>query len=149
MWTLELPPQTRGGGTLTTAAVEARPRSLATLRLMRVAVSRDEETIEVAFRFGDGDLAMPQRAHHALLRVLAQARLNDAGAPPAERGWMYADDLCRATGINAERLYVEVYRARKQLAALGVGDAAGLFERRSQSRQIRLGVGRVEVTALR
>ena len=42
---------------------------------------------------------------------------------------MYADDLCRATGINAERLYVEVYRARKQLAALGVGDAAGLFER--------------------
>jgi hypothetical protein len=43
---------------------------------------------------------------------------------------------------------VEIYRARKQLAALGIQGAAGLVERRPGTREIRIGVFDVEVVKL-
>lgn len=147
-WVLELPPSVGGGGTMTTPEAGARPWSLATVRSARVAVSRDEETIALTLLFARGALKVPQRAHHGLLRVLAQARADDAGAAPAEQGWMYTEAVCAAAAVEPERLYVDVYRARKQLAALGLPDAADLIERRAATRQIRLGIARVQVVPL-
>lgn len=148
-WRLELPPPMQTAGTATTPEAGATPFSVATVRSARFAVSRDEETIQLTLIFARGALEVPQRAHHTLLRALAQARVDDRGVAPAEQGWLYTEQACAAAGVDPERLYVDVYRARKQLAALGLADAADLVERRAATRQLRLGVPRVEVVALR
>lgn len=147
-WVLELPPLSHGGGTDPTAGQRGQVRALATLDLMRFAVSRDQETITCALRFGDETLDLPQRRHHELLLHLARARQDDGSLPEAEQGWCYADDVCRALGIARARLDVEAYRARRQLLDLAVEGAPGVIERRGHTQQLRLGVVRVEVGPL-
>lgn len=83
-----------------------------------------------------------------MLRALAQARVDDAGVAPAEQGWLYTERASAAADVDPERLYVDVYRARIQLAALGLADAGDFIERRAATRQLRLGVW-VEVVPLR
>ena len=51
-------------------------------------------------------------------------------------------------GTDGPRLNVDVFRVRRQLAALGIHGAAGIIERRPGSGQLRLGTDRVEVTKL-
>lgn len=146
VWRLELPPP-GGGGTQATQQ-SAGGRSIETLSRMTLAVSRDEETVEVELDFFGSPLKLPPRSFGYLLVVLARAREADADEPASERGWLYAEDLCAAVGIDPERLNVEIYRCRKLLAELGVAGAAGLFERRAHTRQVRLGIECAEVVPL-
>lgn len=149
-WTLEVPPPTPAGGTAATMGPEGGIKSIDTLSRMILAVSRDEETVEARLEFLGEPVDIPNRSFNYLLVVLARARQSDAdaGEPPAEQGWMYRDDVCRETGVDPERLNVEVYRCRKMLAKLGVDGAARFFERRPHTRQLRLAVTCAEVTAL-
>lgn len=147
-WTLELPPV--DGLTVveaTVGTVGAAPRSLTSLVELQLSPSLDEESVRTVLRFADGELEIPPRAAHLVLLHLARERLADAarGLVAAEQGWVYAEVLGDALDMDPQRLNVEVYRARKQFTQLGIAGAAELFERRTQTRQIRLGVERVMV----
>jgi pSer/pThr/pTyr-binding forkhead associated (FHA) protein len=115
---------------------------------LRFAVSRHEEHVEVTVVHGCGSTAMPARAHHYLLLTLARAIVEDEDASPAERGWVDREELCRRIGTDGPRLNVDVFRNRRQFAALGIHGAAGIIERRPGTGQLRLGTARVEVTKL-
>ena len=145
-WTLFLPAQFDPlPGTLKTTAVTVR--AIATIGL-RFRVSSDEEHVEVTVRWNDGDdLVLPARSSHYTLLTLARARLGDAaqGVADGEQGWLHAGDLADMLGFTAERLNIEIFRARALLAKAGVIDAARLIERRPLSRQLRIGVGRLDV----
>jgi hypothetical protein len=136
------------------------PKALATTRrasgadpsldaiALRFGVSRDEEYVEIDVLDGDRALPLPPRAHHYVLLTLARAFLGDAAAPPAERGWLDRDALCRMLATDLNKLNVEIHRIRKQFEALGVAGAAGIVVRRPTTGQIRIGVPRVEVRTL-
>lgn len=112
---------------------------------LRFAVSPDEERVDLTVVSPAGETLLPARSYHYLLVTLARARLGAAAAPPAERGWLDRDELCRMLATDELRLNVDIWRARKQLAALGIQGAANVVERRPGTGRIRLGVDRVEV----
>lgn len=134
------------------AEEETQQVSLVSLMLetigLRLAVSPDEEQVEVTVLLGAHAKRLPPRRYHYLLVTLARAWLADENAAPSTRGWVDRDDLCRGLGMDATRLGVEIHRARKQFAALGIQNAAELIQRRSGTYEIRIGVSNVEVTAL-
>lgn len=138
-WILDLPQRTsstvEGGGDAP---------SLATIAL-RFAVSRNEERVDITVICPDRDIELSARSHHYLLVTLARARLAAAAEPPAERGWLERDELCRMLATDELRLNVDVCRARKQFAALGIQGAASIVDRRMGTGRIRLGVERVDV----
>ena len=111
--------------------------------------SQDEEHVDVRARTDDGkELEIPARSSHYLLLTLARARLRDAraGISVDEQGWMYATDLADMLHYTAERFNLEIFRSRSQFAKLGFVDAPRLIERRTTTRQLRLGVARLRVT---
>lgn len=127
------------------------PAALALARLqLQLSYSRDEEYVEAVARCGEKRLDLKARAHHYTLLVLARRRLADqaAGVPEAEQGWIRQDELGAMLRMTDNHLYITIHRARAQLGELGVADAAGLVERRAGTRQLRLGVGRLELVPL-
>jgi hypothetical protein len=50
--------------------------------------------------------------------------------------------------VDANRLSVDLFRARKQLADLGVEGAQHLIERRVEARQLRLAVANLQILPL-
>lgn len=119
---------------------------------LRMSVSRDEEFVSAAVLAGGRTIDLGARAHHALLLALARARLGDghpeAALPGTSQGWLYNDDLARDLGLDEMHLNVAVYRCRQQVAGAGVAGAAGIIERRKPTRQLRLGIARVEIVTL-
>lgn len=115
---------------------------------LKFNISSDEEHVEMALlRDGRWDV-VGARTHHALLLLLARARLEDATQPDvatAEHGWRYVEDVCRMLQIDDLRLNTEIYRARKELSASGVLGAPRLVERRRSSRSLRIGTASVRV----
>jgi hypothetical protein len=83
-----------------------------------------------------------------------EARADESGESAAQdtgesgHGWLYQDDLAEMLGLDGKHLNVVVYRCRRQFAAAGIVNAADVIERRSGTRQIRIGVGRVEITTI-
>jgi FHA domain len=138
-WVLDLPQRT---GSTVEASEDALTLSAIALRF---AVSLDEERVDITVVCPDREIELPARSHHYLLVTLARARLAAAGAPPAERGWLERDELCRMLATDELRLNVEVCRARKQFSALGIQGAASIVDRRMGTGRIRLGVERVDV----
>jgi hypothetical protein len=114
---------------------------------LRLEVSRNEEAVDAAVIHGEQVTPLPPRSYHYMLVTLARAWLDDAGSPPAERGWVDRDALCRMLATDLNKLNVDIHRARKQLGALGIQGAAGLVERRPGSGEIRLGIRSVEVVS--
>lgn len=118
------------------------------------AVTRDEEHVELALVANRRRVELGARAHFYLLLTLARARRDEAqagepaGSDESGHGWLYQDDLADMLGIDLKHLNVVVYRCRRQLAAAGILNAADVIERRNATRQIRLGVGRIEIAVL-
>ena len=118
---------------------------------LRFRVSRDEEHVEIDILHRGGALPLGPRNFHYALLVLARARLADqlrGDLPPAEQGWLGGEALQRMLKIDGARLSVDLYRARKQLAEMGVDGAQLLIERRPESRQLRIAVARLEIAPL-
>jgi FHA domain len=113
----------------------------------RVSHDGDDVTLSVGH---DGEMIeLGARAFGDMLLSLAEARLNDAKnraeLPTTEHGWVYVDDLIREAHLaDDQQLNQYVFHARKQLARLGVDDAARLIERRRSGR-LRLGTARVVI----
>ena len=144
MWRVPLP--SLGDGTLK----ENEPPVLLRLLLLRFSFTRDEEHVELRALHGQRCLDLQARAHHYPLLLLARQRLADraAGLAEPEQGWIRQDDLLKQLRIDENHLHISLHRARTQLGKLGVADVAGLIERRSGTRQLRLGVARVELVPL-
>jgi hypothetical protein len=110
-------------------------------------VSRDEEHVEITVNCGGNSVALGSRGHNYLLLTLARERLKDAeaGMPEPARGWMYQDTLLRALAMPTTQLNIDVFRIRKQFAALDLTDPANVIERRPRTKQIRIGVAQIEI----
>jgi len=116
---------------------------------LQFAPSMDEEHVDVRVRTHDGkESLLPTRSSHYMLLTLARGRIADAknGIAFDEQGWIYASKLADMLQYTAERLNLEIFRARVLFAKLGFTDSTHLIERRTASRQIRIGVVRLHVT---
>lgn len=113
--------------------------------VFRFRVSRDGEHVDLALVDAKREIAVEARAHLALLLQLARVRLDDAELPESERGWVYRDELPKMLAVEPHMPNLWIHRARKQLAALGVRDAATVIERRANATQLRIGVRRLEI----
>lgn len=123
-------------------------RDLQNARL-EFGVSSDEEYVELTVQFSDGSRhPIKPRAHLYVLLTLARQRMGDDDVADAERGWIHTAQLASMLRATSNQLYVSLHRARKDLAALGVLDPSELLERRSTSRQIRIGVSDLSVQTL-
>lgn len=143
-WRVYLPVGIEG-----TVKDEAGPMMLERLEL-RFAFTRDEEHVELTVRTPEACNDLKARAHHYPLLLLARQRIADqrAGVSASEQGWTYIPDLLKMLRIDDNHLNITIHRARVQFSQLGVVDAAGLIERRSSKRQLRLGTGRIELVVL-
>ncbi len=126
-----------------------QPLQVHELRL-QFGVSRDEEHVELVATLGDRRFDLGSRGHNYLLLTLARRRIEDAraGLPDTSCGWVYQDDLGRDLDIAVEQLNVDVFRIRKQIAGLGLADAPNIIERRPRVKQLRIGVGGLEIRSL-
>ncbi len=129
--------------------LQSSPRRITAIGL-DIGVSADEEYVEVAVLLDDQRHAIPPRAHHYLLLVLARGRLEDRadGNSESECGWVYSADLRKMLRVSANQYYVMAHRCRRELEALDILDAAELLEKRTTSHQVRLGVERLHVRSL-
>lgn len=117
---------------------------------LHFAVSSDEEYVELRVDVGGRDYDLGARAHHYLLLTLARLRASDIddGIVPTSAGWVYQDDLAKKLGVDDPKVYMDVFRARKQFASTGLEGAAGVVERRPGTRQMRLGVAKSHIVRL-
>jgi hypothetical protein len=131
---------------------EAGEAKLSLERLaLRFRVSRDQEYIELAVSAEGRTVDLGARAHHALLLELARLRLKEQQEAPGEEtahGWIYQEELAQRLALDEPHLNVAIYRCRQHLAAAGVLGAAGIVERRKPTRQLRIGVGRIELASV-
>ena len=147
---LELPARSELAGPMARTADSNTGEAFDALAL-EFAVSRDEEYVELVAQLPERTVTLKPRAHHYALLTLARLRLKDAAdrsLPSSSHGWVHHDDLARMLGLEPNVLNVQIFRARKQLAAAGFEDAAQLVERRPGARQLRLGTGRLRVRTL-
>lgn len=145
-WTLELP---EADDNLTpTRSLESSVR-LEQLTLS-FTVSRDEETVRVVAAWPGGGIELPTRAHNYTLLVLARARLEDtaAGVVDDEAGWLPSISLSEMLKVSAEKLNLDIHRARRSLAEQGVAGAVHIIERRPSARAVRLGVASIAIHQL-
>lgn len=115
---------------------------------LRLAVSRNEEHVEVTVRHEEKEMRLPSRNHQYLLVVLARARLADRQSGPGERGFVEREELCRMLAVDTNKLGVDIFRTRKQFGELGIHGAADIIVRRPATGQLRIGTERVEVVEL-
>ncbi|HEX4445613.1 MAG TPA: FHA domain-containing protein [Polyangiaceae bacterium] len=137
------------GFNTTSLAVAATDLEVRHLQLA-FSVSRDEEHVHLQMTCGGNAVDMGTRTHNYLLLTLARRRLADVaeGLPDTTCGWVYQEDLSRDPSMAPPQLNIDVFRIRKQFAAAGVIDAAGIVERRPRTRQLRIGTGRLSVVTL-
>lgn len=124
----------------------------------RFSVSRDEEYVALAARGEHHEIDLGARAHHQVLLALARSRLADQQAwaaqagdrrpPESSEGWVYQDELADKLAMDETHLNVAVFRCRRQLAEAGIVGAASIVERRRPTRELRLGVARIEIVTV-
>jgi hypothetical protein len=110
-------------------------------------VSTDEEHVELVAKFGDVSIELGSRGHNYILLLLARQRLADAAQDitASACGWVYQDDFIRALKSSPERLSIDIFRIRRQFAAVGVSEPASLVERRPRTKQLRIGVSALSI----
>ena len=110
--------------------------------------SRDGEHVTSTLHLGTGPIELKFRSYMLLLAVLARHRVADtqqSHLPHSEHGWVYCDDLLHEFDIDMRLLNLWIHRARRQLAKLGVLGAGQLIERRTGTKQLRIGVSQLRV----
>jgi hypothetical protein len=122
-------------------------RSLEEVRLC-FEVSRNEEHVRLTAFWHQRPVDLGTRAHHYVLLTLARLRMRDPVPGSVTAGWVDQDDLLRLLQFGAERLNLDIYRARQQFNAAGFVPAAGIVERRAATRELRLGVGDLEIVVV-
>ena len=146
VWHLGLPPVVPSSEMTSTLGMDELTLSLSTLDRLKFVV-REGESVELTVWYRQRPIEVEQRDHHHMLLHLArqmQADVRD-GKPREDQGWCSVSALCAALATTPARINSHIFRARRQFAALGVGGAARLIERRATSREVRLGLDRIEL----
>lgn len=141
-WRLSLPESA-----LSTMALDAPAIGAVHLHFQ---VSADEEWAGLTVRHKDKEIALPPRVHHYLLLTLARRRLEDSakGVEADAQGWTSQEKLARALRIPSAQVSLQVFRARRQLAEVGVLNSGATVERRSRTGQLRLGTAEVTIQTM-
>jgi hypothetical protein len=104
-------------------------------------VSQNEEHVELTVQCEGTRVHLGERSHHYALLTLARRRVADGerGIDSASQGWLDVDRLASMLGMDAAHLNIQLFRARKQIAAaLPLGPlAVAIIERRRG--QVRFG----------
>jgi hypothetical protein len=111
-------------------------------------VSRNEEQVNLSIVHLGQRLALKPRAHTYLLLTLARLRTQDQAnpeLPQTSHGWVEQSRLLRMLATNLAQLTLDIYRARRQFADAGMLDSAQIVERRTSSRELRIGVERLSI----
>jgi transcriptional regulator with XRE-family HTH domain len=108
-------------------------------------LSDDDEYVQLILKTHDRTIDCGNRAHNYLLLLLARRRLADqhTGLADSVAGWVQMDDL-KEVASHAQ-LNIDVFRIRKQFAAVGVEDAGLIVERRPRDNTLRIGTSRVSI----
>lgn len=111
------------------------------------AVSRDEEHVELTLELGLLRVELGSRTHNYMLLVLARHRLSDReqGHAPTSCGWVYQDVLMEELQVSTSQINLEVCRLRRQLSDMKVPGAAAVIERRSGTKQLRIGIEDIQI----
>jgi hypothetical protein len=135
--------------TTPTAGNLGRPVQLGDFQLV-FSVSRDEEHVELTLESNDERHSLPVRAHHYVLLTLARLRLEDVaqGLPETSCGWVYQDDLAGSLGVTPNKLNVDIFRLRQQVAELPIQGITQIVERRPRTGQLRTGASRLIINRL-
>jgi hypothetical protein len=114
---------------------------------LRFLVSSNEEHVEVSTRWRDRTVDLGARSHHYVLLTLARIRLEDThrGEAAGRAGWIDQEELLRRLQVSPDRLNLDVFRARRQFGEHGFTPAAGIVERRPAAKELRIGVGELQV----
>lgn len=118
---------------------------------LRFSVSRDEEHIELDIVHDGRHIRLPARAYWYMLLTLARTRMADHAdetVSDVEEGWVNTHELAAMLAVELGLLHQYICRARKTFSRAGVLDFAGLIERRSTTRQLRLGTSQIEIISL-
>jgi hypothetical protein len=116
---------------------------------LEFCVSRNEEQVDLSIVHGGQRTSLKPRAHTYLLLTLARARIADqanASLPATSHGWLEQSRLLRMLATTLSQLTLDIYRARRQFSDAGVIDSAQIVERRTTSRELRIGVERLSIT---
>ena len=94
-----------------------------------------------------GRLHLRPRAHHTTLLKLARLRRSSEaeGANAEDAGWVDFEGFASEIGMDRNTLNVHIYRARQELARLGICGAGSVVERRPSSRQLRFGASAITI----
>lgn len=133
------------GATTTIGTTKSGPN----LRL-ELLVSKNEEHVELIVVQGQRVVELGSRNHNYLLVMLARARREDSanGVADSGCGWMYQDDLVTALRTTSAQLNIDVFRIRQHFAKAGLGDVVSIIERRPSTKQLRIGVGSLEIRTM-
>jgi hypothetical protein len=115
---------------------------------LELAVTRNEEQVEITIVHNGTRVVLKPRAHGYLLLTLARARLadlDDASLGASSHGWVDHARLLKMLATTPAQLALDIYRARRQFDAAGVLDAAQVIERRAASRELRIGVEKLTI----
>jgi pSer/pThr/pTyr-binding forkhead associated (FHA) protein len=115
---------------------------------LELGVSRNEEQVDITIVHRGQRTTLRSRAHSYVLLTLARLRLEDqqkTDLPVSSHGWVDQDQLVTMLATTRSRLALDVYRARAQFADAGVQDAAMIVERRTSSRELRIGASKLSV----
>ena len=117
---------------------------------LHFAVSLDEEHVQLRAECPSCALDLGSRGHNYLLLTLARQRLDDAerGLSPTACGWMLLEQLTEGLKTTPQQLNLDVHRIRVQFAEAGIIGAVGIVERRHRAKQLRIGVGALEISRL-
>jgi hypothetical protein len=115
---------------------------------LRFHVSRDQEYVELFAVHDTSLIDLKARSHHYTLLLLARARLRDRTLPSDRQGWVLQSDLLTMLHVDANHLYLDIYRLRRQFGEAQITNAAHIVERREGTRALRIGVARIEIVAM-
>jgi hypothetical protein len=110
-------------------------------------VSSDEEFVEVAVDYGARRVSLGARGHNYLLLTLARSYLSDRarGIADSSSGWVDKEELAAGLRMTPQQVDGEVFRIRRHFSQHGVSESSSIIERRPRTRQIRIGIPRVEI----
>ncbi|MCB9777033.1 MAG: FHA domain-containing protein [Alphaproteobacteria bacterium] len=138
-WTLHIPQAVTG-------TIELDAHRVLTFEVELRIEERTDGELWIEVHLPGGGRVLPPKAHHRTLLALAKAREADTDLPRAERGWRRPDDLERLLHLDHGSVRDHVYRARRELAALGVDDAVRVIEQHPDTGAVRLGSVRLALT---
>lgn len=138
-WRLHLPEPIPATGD-----AEGSPLLLANITLV-FGLGEAGELRELSVVRGSRRLPVTVRAHLRVLLALARIRRRHAEGAEDGLGWIPQVELMDLLGCGDGRLHVEIHRTRRQLAKLGVVDAANVIERHQLEPKLRIGVAAIEL----